>query len=102
MPSYEHNKLIERISQIDKLPEDPAKYETWIKAGAHLSLLQNNAEEDELIICAFGKYTLIHAVVVNKDNLCPLDQDDLLDWNGDPFSLCARLCLGKWERRCLD
>ena len=89
MPSHEHNKLIERISQIDKLPEDPAKYATWLEADAHLSLLQDNAEEDELIVYADGKYIFIHGVVVNKDNLCPLDQDDLLDWNGNPFSLCA-------------
>ena len=71
MPSYEHNKLIEQISQIDKLPEAPAKYATWIKAGTHLSLLQNNAEEDELIIYAAGKYTFIHAVVVSQNSLCP-------------------------------
>ena len=89
MPSYEHNKLIERISQIDKLPEDPAKYETWIKADAHLSFLQSNAEEDELIIYSLGKYTFIHAVVVSQKSLFPLDQDDLLGWNGNPFSLCA-------------
>lgn len=94
MPSYEHNKLIERISQIDKLPEDPAEYETWIKAGAHLSLLQNNAEEDELIIYACSNYTFIHAVVVSQNSLCPLDQDDLLDWNGNPFSLCASYAWG--------
>ena len=94
MPSYEHNKLIEQISQIDKLPEDPAKYATWIKAGTHLSLLQNNAEEDELIIYAAGKYTFIHAVVVSQNSLCPLDQDDLLGWNGNPFSLCAGYAWG--------
>ena len=94
MPSYEHKKLVERIEQINNLPDDPAEYTDWIKAGTHLSLLQNNAEEDELIIYAGGKYIFIHGVVVNKNNLCPLDQDDLLDWNGDPFSLCAGYAWG--------
>lgn len=94
MPSYEHKKLVEQIEQINKLPDDPTEYADWIKAGTHLSLLQNNAEEDELIIYAGGKYIFIHGVVVNKDNLCPLDQDDLLDWNGNPFSLCAGYAWG--------
>lgn len=94
MPSYEHKKLVEQIEKINKLPDDPAEYADWIKAGTHLSLLQNNAEEDELIIYAGGKYIFIHGVVVNKDNLCPLDQDDLLDWNGNPFSLCAGYAWG--------
>ena len=94
MPSYEHKKLVERIEQINKLPDDPEEYADWIKAGTHLSLLQNNAEEDELIIYAGGKYIFIHGVVVNEDNLCPLDQDDLLDWNGNPCSLCAGFVWG--------
>ena len=94
MPSYEHNKLIERISQIDKLPEDPAKYAIWLEADAHLSFLQDNAEEDELIIYACSNYIFIHAVVVSQNSLCPLDQDDLLGWNGNPFSLCSGYAWG--------
>ena len=26
MPSYEHKKLVERIEQINKLPDDPEEY----------------------------------------------------------------------------
>lgn len=86
MASYEHKKLIERISDLDRLPDDPAAYTQWIKAGAHLELLEANETEDELIIYASGDYTFIHSVVVSRKALLPIDQDDLLQWNGNPFS----------------
>lgn len=89
MASYEHKKLIERISDLDRLPEDPAAYTQWIKAGAHLELLKANATEDELIIYAGGDYTFIQSVVVSRKTLLPIDQDDLLQWSGNPDSGCA-------------
>ena len=61
----------------------------WIKAGRHLDLLRENADDDELIIYASGDYTFIHTVMVKEDRIVPLDQDDLLDWNGNPFYACA-------------
>lgn len=90
MPRYEHNKLRERISQLDELPESSADYATWIKADGHLTLLKDNAQEDELIIYGVGEYTFIHTVVVNESKLSPLDKDDLLKWNGNPsFSIAS-------------
>ena len=94
MASYEHNKLIERIIEIDRLPDDPAEYEQWIKAGAHLELLKANATKDELIIYA-GRdyYTFIQSVVVNREELLPIDIDDLLQWSGTP-DCCASYIWG--------
>lgn len=89
MPSYEHNKLIERISKLDDLPVDAATYATWIKAGGQLSLLRENARNDELIIYASGNHTFIHAVVVSEQAFADLDRDDLLGWRGSPFSARA-------------
>lgn len=89
MASYEHNKLIERITEIDRLPDDPAEYTQWIKAGAHLELLEANAIEDELIIYAGGDYTFIQSVIVSRKTLLPIDQDDLLQWSGNPYYDCA-------------
>ena len=89
MPSYEHKKLIERISQLDKVPKDFAEYANWIKADGHLTLLRENAENDELIIYGSGDYTFIHTSVVSENNLSPLDQDDLLAWSCDPFAPSA-------------
>ena len=86
MLRYAHNKLIERIALLDNVPEDPTEYTTWIEADGHLTLLRDNAKEDELIIYGCGDHTFIHAVVVNENNLSPLDTDDLLHWSGNPFS----------------
>ena len=94
MPSYEHNKLIERISKLDELPVGSAAYATWIKAGGHLSLLSDNAKSDELIIYASGDCSYIHSVVVSEQCLAVLDQDDLLGWSGNPFSARAGYAWG--------
>ena len=94
MPSYEHKKLIERISQLDELSEAAAEYAIWIKAYGHLTLLRDNGKEDELIIYASGNYTLIHTVVASEDSLSYLNKDDLLHWSSDPFSSCASYVWG--------
>lgn len=89
MPSYEHSKLCERLFQLNQLPEAGAEYATWIKADGHLTLLQDNEQEDELIIYGVGEYSFIHAVIVSENHLFPLDKDDLLKWNHIPDSSCA-------------
>ena len=94
MPSYEHNKLIKRIANLDKLPDDAAEYASWIKAGGHLDLLQDNSKEDELIIYGSGDYTFINAVVASENSLSSLDQGDLLCWNGNAFFSCASYVWG--------
>ena len=93
MPSYEHKKLIERISQLDKVPENAAEYAAWIKAGEHLALLRDNAKQNELIIYAANHYVFIHTVVVSENSLSPLDQDDLLRWS-DPLKPFASYAYG--------
>ena len=95
MPSYEHEKLIERIAQLDVVPDDGAAYASWIEAGRHLDLLRNNAQENELAIYASGDYTFIHAAIVSEDNFSLLTQEDLLKWQGHPFSPSAGyVCVG--------
>ena len=94
MGSYEHKKLIERILEVDKLPDDQSAYSEWIKADAHLQMLRTNGEEDEVIVYASGDYTFIHTVVVSEREVFPLDQDDLLRWSGDPSSLFAGYAWG--------
>ena len=88
MSSYEHKQLIERISQVDKVPENFAEYAAWIKADGHLALLRDNVQENELAIYASGNYTLIYSVVVSEDSLAFMNQDDLLDLTGN-FASCA-------------
>ena len=85
MPSYEHNKLIERIALLNAVPEDAEEYDAWIHAGGHLRFMRETAKEEELIIYAVGENTFIYAVVVSEDSLSPLDQADLLNWSGNPY-----------------
>ncbi len=88
MPSYEHKKLIERISRLDRVPEDATEYAVWIKADGHLVLLQDNAQESELAMYASGNYTSVHSIIVSEDSFANMNQDDLLDLT-DNFSSCA-------------
>ena len=89
MPSFEHKKLIERIDRIDELPNEPAAFATWIKAGQHLSFLRQNALENEIVVHASGKYTFVHSAVVSKKNLSPVDKEDLLHWSSNPYVSAA-------------
>ena len=93
VPNYEHNKLIERILKLDQPPDDDTTYARWITADGHLDLLQQNAKEDDVIVYACDKYTFIHAVVIGEE-VIDLLADDLLDWNGSPFS--ARAAAYAW------
>ena len=94
MPSYEHDRLVDRITHLDALPEDAAEYSAWINAERHLRFLRDNTGEDELAIYASGEYTFINTVVVNQDSISPIDQSDLLRWNGSPFYGCASYVWG--------
>ena len=94
MPSYAHKKLIDRIFDIDKTPEDATDYAAWIEAGAHLALLKEDAGEEELVVFASGLFTFVHAAVVHCDKLTPIDQKDLLQWSGGPHTSIASYVCG--------
>lgn len=115
MPSYRHNKLIERIAQLDHEPDDAADYSKWIGADRQLALLRENAKDDELIVYGCGLHTFVHGVVVNEDDLSTLNKDNLSQWNGNPYTVCASYAYGGerddvwierscsiWGRKVLD
>ena len=89
MSSFTHQKLIERIVEADTLPEETGQYEDWVRAGKHIALLRENANEEELIVYAGGEYTFVHSLVVEEDRLTPVNQNDLLHWSSSPFVSCA-------------
>jgi hypothetical protein len=94
MPNFSHKRLIDRIARLDETPDDLATYTTWIEADAHLRLLCDNADDDELIIYACGPHTFVHAAVVCIDRLRPIDQKDLLSWSCNPFRSVASYVSG--------
>lgn len=107
MPSRAHKKLFERIVNLGRVPSDDTEYATWIKANAHLAFLRENAMEDELVIYGVDGCTFIHTVVANQDSLSPVDQDDLLEWGGNPYSSSASYLSGSkqdgiWIERGTD
>ena len=85
MPSYEHKKLVERIAALSRPPIDVSERTAWLDARNHLQLLEDNALEDELIVVARDAATSIQSIVVKVDKLYPLDEDDLLGWQGTGF-----------------
>ena len=85
MSSYRHKKLIERIAKINNCPFNPQEFLEWIKARAHLDLLMENANSDEIIISANAEYSFIYAALISNADLSLLDQSDLLEWDGGPY-----------------
>ena len=94
MSNFEHKKLVERISELNRPPVEQTEFAAWIAAGRHLDFLVENAEEEEVIIYACGKHTFIHAVVLSEERLEPPDIDDLLGWSGNPFASAASYVWG--------
>ena len=94
MHNYEHKKLIEVITRLDEVPADSKPFSEWIEAEAHLDFLRGNARANELVIYASGEYTFIHSVAVPNDRLTPVDQQDLMQWNFNPYTSIASYVTG--------
>ena len=94
MPSSQHRKLLSRILSGDEAPQDSDGYAEWLARPPQLSLLRDNAIDQEIIIYASSKYTFIHSVLVSSDALDQLSNEAVLDWSGNPFDLRAGYCWG--------
>ena len=94
MSNFEHKKLVERISELNRPPVEQTELAAWIAADRHLELLVENSKDEEVIIYACGKHIFIHAVVLSEERLEPPDIEDLLGWNGNPFAECCDIRLG--------
>lgn len=94
MHNYEHKKLIEVITRLDKVPVDSKTFSEWIEAEAHLDFLRRNARDSELVIYASGEYTFINAVAVPNDRLVPVNKQDLMQWNFSPHTSIASYVTG--------
>lgn len=85
MSSYEHKRLTQRVLQLDEVPDDAQGFSEWIKAEAHLEFLRQNGLANEVAVFISGPYSFVHSVVVSNDRLSPVDQDDLMGWNFNPY-----------------
>ena len=59
MVSYEHTQIARLILEIDAKPTDPQRLSSWVSADKHLQLLRRNAGDDEVILYASSRPTLI-------------------------------------------
>jgi hypothetical protein len=92
--NYEHKQLIQAITKLDEVPADSHAFSEWIHAEAHLAFLRENARADDLVIYASGEYTFVHSVVVPNGRLSPVDRDDLMGWNFNPYTSIASYVTG--------
>ena len=86
MHKFEHKQIIQKILEIDKIPDDAEEYAQWIQAGKHIDLLIENEADEELIIYASGPYTYIHSLLVSRDKFDEIDKADIHNWNAGPHS----------------
>ncbi len=89
MVNYAHKKMADAIASIDTPPHDPEAFQKWIRAGTHLSFLQEKAHSNERLIYASGPYMFVHSIAVPLDALATGKPDDLLEWSADPFGSIA-------------
>jgi hypothetical protein len=89
VPSFEHKKLLERISRLNAIPNDPNAFGEWLKAENQLAFLRDNAQEEELVLYASGPYFFVHALAVSDDKLAPVNENDLLKWSCNPYRSVA-------------
>ena len=94
MHNYEHKKLIEEITKLDEVPTDAQRFSEWLQAEGHLAFLRRNACADDVVVHASGAYTSIHAVVVSNEHLTPVDKEDLLRSNFNPYTSIASYATG--------
>lgn len=94
MSSYEHKKLIETITRLDRVPDDSQAYSEWIRAGAHLTFLRENARANELVVHTSGEYTFVHSVAVPNDRISPPNKGELMNWSLNPYTSSASYVTG--------
>jgi hypothetical protein len=94
MVTYAHKKIAEKIALIDNPPSESEAFQTWIRAGTHLTFLEENARSGELMIYASGPYSYIYSIAVPLDALASGKPDELLYWSADPFRSIASYVSG--------
>lgn len=73
--------LLARVTEVATAPSDPARYAEWVQLGDAISLLEDNAEQEDFIAYAALPHCFIHTVLVPAAALAPLDIEDLLAWD---------------------
>ena len=90
MASLEHKRLLERLTHVDAVPDDDDALSTWITGEAHLRLLQDDVEGDELIVAAMlAGSGCINTLIVRADDARLQTPEVLLKWSANPYHFSA-------------
>ena len=90
MVSFAHRQLLDRLVQADAVPKDNDAFLTWITGAAHLRLLQEDVDEDELIVAAMSATpSCLNTLVVHADDPRLKDPEALLEWSPNPYHFSA-------------
>ena len=90
MVSFEHERLYDRLVRIDAAPDDDEALSAWLAGEAHLRLLREDAESDELIIAAMlDSPGCMNTLIVRADDTRLQDPETLLKWSANPYHFSA-------------
>ena len=90
MVSFAHRQLLDRLVQANAVPKDNDAFLTWITGAAHLRLLQEDVDEDELIVAAMpATSSCLNTLVVHADDPRLKDLEALLEWSPNPYHFSA-------------
>ncbi len=84
MTTYRHQQLCDDIARLDTCPEDENEFARWCRASGHLELLARNCDQDELIIAAYGLYTYLRSLFVDRTTIDSTNPDTLLERQPHP------------------
>ena len=98
MVSFEHEQLYDRLIQVDAAPGDDEALSTWLTGEAHLGLLREDVESDELIIAAMlDSPGCMNTLTVRADDTRLQDPEALLNWSPNPYHFSAAEYYWTWS-----
>lgn len=90
MVSFEHEQFYDRLVRIDTAPDDDAALSSWLTGEAHLRLLREDVENDELIVAAMlASLGRMNTLIVRADDTRLQDPEALLEWSPHPYDFSA-------------
>ena len=69
------------LAQLDNPPGAEDKFAEWVSGSQHIDLLQSNAGDENLIMCAHGEQAFIHSFAIAREALENVSGDELLIWS---------------------
>lgn len=79
--------VLEKLRRLSNVPEvGTDEFKDWLKQNNDaMKFLHQNAEDDWCVIYSGSAKVFIHGVLVPEQALRPLDTDDLLKWQYNPY-----------------